>query len=1105
MLHILYGSSVSDKQERLYDEVIRLSEENPGKNYIYIVPEQASLIVQKALIDRHPKHALFNIDVLTFSRLMHRVFGDLNIQEKDMLSETGKRMLMRLTAEKKAGELRLLRRNIHKPGFADEMKSVVSEFAEYNVTPEMLLKKAEELQRYPLLQAKLYDIGILYGAFVEQLHEHYEMAEERLLKLRDVLPSWAAVGATVFIFDGFTGFTPLQYEVTRVMIRCASDVIANVTVGRDETLGEHAEKEDLFYMGNRMASLLKEQAITEGVDYDETKVTTEKMTGGAIRFIEKQLFNYPKKIYHEKTADVRLLKCRNRKEEVKAALSEVLATIRAGYAYREIAVIAGDPKGMREEIEARFSEAGVPFFIDAGADLENDPYIALIRNTLSVLENNYAYESVIAFLKNPIVTAFLETKFEQEASAYSVYERLCLAENFAFSRNLRGRSRWQSYDNVYVAAALEPIYELQDAWKNETAAARTDAFRTFLAVYDCGSFLRTAAAKEEAEEHFAEARSLLHSEEAVAALFDEICVILGDMPLSRDLFSDVLSEGLASLKTGLIPPTVDRLVIGDLMRTRLYGIKKLIVIGANDGVLPAAGDSGGLLTDLDREILSSNQLQLSETCREESFNAQFYLYLLLTLPSESVCMTYAAADTSGKPLLPAHVFTFLRSMFPSAYGEFDSVQSVCTRSEVEEELASRLRIYKENGQADDALRTLSVWYGMKPENAAGYGRMTAALNYRYREELLSDEVIRRMFNETMTGSVTRLERFAECAFKHFLTYGLGLKQRKEYEVGAVDYGILFHDSISVFFRKAEERGIDFGTMTEEERDSLITEAVSEVTAEYGEQVLSDTKRNAYIATRVERIAKRTVETLAAQWAEGQFTGTASEVKFLFDGFEGRIDRMDTADDGERTYVRIIDYKSSDRDLNFTKIYYGLQLQLLLYMEAAKDILKKRRPDREIVPAGVYYYRIDDPLVDGSPEDSDETVRAGILDKLKMKGITNADDTAAALVDREIGGRVVTGLKKGKDGAYTKGAKVAETADLNALSAYARDKAQDLKERIRSGKIPVKPYEYGKENGCAYCEYRGICGFNRAVPGYSAVRLTEKTLEDMTERGERRGI
>ncbi len=1119
-LQVVYGSSISGKTEQMYRWMIQEAAQHPQLRYCLIVPEQASLAAQGALVRLHPDHALTNIDVLTFNRLSYRVFQDLHEDERTILSETGKLMLLRLTAERHADRLPSLRRNLKREGFLNELKSVVSELAEYNVSPESLRTYAEALNDYPLLQAKLRDISVIYAEFMTLLHRDYEMAEERMKRLAGCLPGWEELPKTVFVLDGFTGFTPLQYEVLQGMLSGAKDVLLLADIGQGKDPEAEKDEDDLFYMSAHMIGQLRELAIGAGIPERVVRAAAAADVSPEIRCVESGLFVYPKQKYEEETERVRIIRAGSPAMEVRVVLSEILKGIRQGLRYREMAVISGTPARYREELEEQLTDAGVPFFFDERKELKVNPLVLLVSHLLSAPDANFSYEWVFDIIKNPILTACLGKRIPD------VTERIAEAENYVRALGIRGAGLWQQewtgryhhfpeqrlpFVNEVRVLITEILSDITETLGSAgPAGEKCEAITGFLEKISAEDTMQQLSDSFKEEHRYTLSREYAGAMNAVRDLLSQMQQILGGLALSSDLFRDVLSSGLSDLRLRMVPPTQDRLLIGDVRRSRISGIRRLFILGANDGRLPETEAAGGLLSDFDREILKEKRLILSPTAREESFFSRFYLYLLFTEPSESLFLTFAAMDTDGRALLPAAAVRELQDLFPKVpleKAEDGSLFYISTEDQGLRTLALGLRHAEEKrleGRQeglDGTSAALYSWFRQAGRDVA-LRQIEDGLYMRYREEHLTDETARRMFRETVNSSVSRLESYAGCAFSHFLRYGLTLNEKEEHEIDPAGIGSFLHASIDRFFRKLREDGKDWREITEEEKSRLVVTCVDEIAEEEQKGLLRDTARSRYLKNRLVRIMERTVSVLTDQWRAGSFEKTMTEQHFrmtvdpeLLD-IQGSIDRLDTFEKDGKVYARIIDYKSGSRQLDYTRIYYGLQLQLLIYMEAARAYLEEQQGVSEVVPAGTYYYHIDDPIV---PAEGGKSSEEEIRRELALKGPTNGAPEVLRITteDPEKMSMVVKSLELKKDGGFKNYANVLSSREFGELGSFVKNKALALSREMTEGHIPVRPYRLNMETGCSYCPYRSVCGYDDRIDGYKRERLKKKTLSDLT--------
>ena len=476
---------------------------------------------------------------------------------------------------------------------------------------------------------------------------------------------------------------------------------------------------------------------------------------------------------------------------------------------------------------------------------------------------------------------------------------------------------------------------------------------------------------------------------------------------------------------------------------------------------------------------------------------RFYLYLNMTKPRELLCLSFCQSDSQGKALGPAFLINNIRDMFPEM-----EVEQCSEEQEAMEllELPGISLDYLLRGLAGEDYRENPVfqelysWYIESPQYRTVVKKLVKAAFTQKPSDQIGKAVAGILYGEISPYSATRLERYAACAFAHFLQYGLKVTERAEYEFRAMDMGNVMHMALERFAVEVRKEGLDWAELTEEERNQLIDSCLDQVSADYGNTVLKSSARNEYMIERTRRILRRTVWALQEQLKHGDFRPEGFEV--IFGG--GRIDRVDIMEEAEknRVYVKVIDYKTGNTSFDLLALYHGLQLQLMIYLDGALQVEQKKYPDKEIVPAGVFYYNVKDPMIQEKIHADVESVSDQMLKKLKMNGLVQADDDVSLRIDNTLSSIPVS---VNKDGNFSRRSSVASRKQFDALGAYVRQKICDIRESILDGNAAVEPYELGKKNACTYCPYSTVCGFDRKIPGYEFHRLPSFSENDLWKK------
>ncbi len=1176
-LQFILGGAGSGKTRYLYETAIRESMEHPDTQYLVVVPEQFTMQTQKEIIRLHPRHGVMNIDILSFKRLAYRVFEDLGISLPVVLDDMGKSMVIRKVAGMKRSKLGLYGHHLEQSGFINQLKSQISELYQYGITPDMLSEVMREAGN-PLLKQKLEDLELIYSGFRQYIEEHYITAEEILDILCRELPKWEILRDSVILLDGFTGFTPVQYRLVELFLLHARKVLCSVTIDPRANAYQEGSIQHLFYMGKHTVCRLDCMAKRHGIAKEPDVICSRRpawrfVESPDLDFLEQNLYRYYGNVWDRPADHVVIYKSRGPAGEASYVCSRIEQLVQEeGLRYRDAAVITGDLASYGRELSHQFDEAGIPYFLDDKKSIMENPLVELIRAALETIRD-FSYESVFRYLKTGLVyeregnegvpeagdmpgpgnmpdsgnagrsenTAVFDGSREHTGL---MTDRL---ENYVRALGIRGWKRWESQWekpcrgseklnlkelNAYRQWILEPLRPLREAFKEEgaTIGSVTAALREYLErmglrgkLEDYSGFFRERG--NPGDENLAREYSQVY--DRVLELLGRLEGLLGAEKTDMKNYSQILDAGFGEIKVGVIPATIDQVMVGDITRSRLEDVKVLFFVGVNEGTVPQRKSGASLLTDRDRAVFKEFNMELAPTAREDGCIQKFYLYLMMAKPSRRLVLTYAGMSSEGKSQRPSSLIGEVQKLFPGIPVLDEGLVDwpVRTVRDGRERLIDGLRKLREEKEGEtakapegrdaeeNAFMELYRYFYCSDGHREKVKQLVDAAFYSYEERGIGRAAARALYGQSLQGSVTRLEQFASCAYAHFLKYGLELMERQEYELAAVDMGNLFHQSIDRCFAVMKERKQDWRGLTEEGRKQLVKECVARVTKEYGNTIMASSARNAYLAGRVERITDRTIWALAEQVKKGDFEPTGFEVSFsAIDNLKamrirlsedeelmlrGRIDRMDLCEDGEHVYVKIIDYKSGTTAFDLAALYYGLQLQLVVYMDAAVEMEERNHPDKEVVPAGIFYYHINDPLADRQEGMTVEEIEKQILRQLRMDGLVNSELDIISHLDRDIQKESDVIPVAIKDGYVQESrSSVASTRRFEDLRRFVNHKLREAGQDILKGNIDLKPYKQTARTACDYCPYHAVCGFDTKTAGYGYRRLAGLKPEDI---------
>lgn len=1120
-LQFILGNSGAGKSYTLYQDIIRESRENPEQKILVLVPEQFTMQTQKDLVTMHPDGGILNIDVLSFQRLAYRVFEETGTQVGKVLEETGKNLVIRKLAQEHQEELKILSGNLKKTGYINEIKSLISELTQYAVTEEELERFTESSEKRPGLYWKLRDLQVLYRAFHAYLADQYITAEELLEVLCQVAERSELIRESIIVLDGFTGFTPIQNKLMQKLMQYAKRVTVTVTIDSRENPYRLQGEHQLFALSKKTISTLMGLAREVGADIEETRIIKplgQSRFGreSALFALEQNLFRPHGRIFEGNQKQISLHLLRNPEDEVAWTAFQIRSLIgEHGFHYRDFAVITGNMETYGHCLERIFPEYGIPCFLDYKRSVLGNPFIEFLRALLEMTEQDFSYETVFRFLRSGL--------------SGMGREETDLLENYVLALGIRGRKKWENrFIRTYKALTEEELFRI-DGIREQFARtvipfadvmkkSSTDVFTRTAALYRLIDKLEIQKKLAAFEERFQKDGNQVLAKEyhqiypIVMDLLDKLVDLLGDQKLSAREYREILEAGFAEARVGVIPPGVDQVVAGDMERTRLKDVKVLFFLGVNEGNVPKNTSRFGLLSDMEREQLKAQGMDLAPTAREQGYIQRFYLYLNLTKPSDRLYVCCSLLDGGGKALRPSYLMNVLKGMFPDmefVKEEDWKKEALATPREGLRLLIEGLRSYRA-GEENERFYELYRWYAAKEQYEEKLSVLLEAAFSRHTDSRLGRAVAHALYGTILENSVTRLERYAACAYAHFLMYGLRLSERALYEFAPVDMGNIFHKTLELFSKRLEDSSYTWRDIPEEVQGAWVDECMDLVTADYGNTILESTARNAYAVERMKRMMKRTVWALGRQIEKGLFTPRNYEISFSgvsdLDAvnialspeerlrLQGRIDRMDICEEEKSVYVKVIDYKSGNTSFQLVSLYHGLQLQLVVYLNAAMELAAKEHPDKEIHPAGIFYYQIEDPMLEQETGEQAENLNERVMEKLKLSGLVNADPEVVKKLDRDMPGKSsVLPLAYNKDGSLRAGSSVAAERQFRDLSSFVNRKIQKIGSEILEGRLDVNPYELKGKTACDYCAYRGVCGLDPKDEGYGMRRL--RAFED----------
>lgn len=1141
-LKFVLGRGGIGKTSFMLNEIKKRVQDNETSPVILLVPEQYSFEMEKnmsKLFQGEEKDKYLRSRVLSFKTMSSIVFSKVGGLTDVNINSSGKAMIIYKSIDKISNELKVYGRSSTQSGFVGSITDMISELKQYNVSPEILENIAGEIDN-ETLRYKLMDIAKIYGEFEKNLHENYVDSQDMLTSLSAKLQQCDYFKDAYIYIDEFTGFTPNQYGVLRQLLKQAKDVYISLTI--DSLTQFTYSKNDAFSRTKYTYEKLYKIAAEEGVKiYPNINLNAEDVKrfkgNEELQHLEAFYHAYPYRRYEKKTEHIKIKEFNNLYDEVEQVAKDIVHLVRdKKVRYKDITVATRDLNRYDFLVKSIFKEYEIPNFIDEKREAKSNPIIVLILSALEMKNRRYSYETMFRYLKSGLIGVSEED--------------ISLLENYVLQNGIRGKKwfeeRWDYRVNPnYLAEesefdleqkerinatrdkVLEPIIKLQDKLKRTNKTVRDICTYVYEFLLD----INIEETLEKLINNFNEKGDLEIAKEysqvwqIVVDILDQMVELMGDEKISLDKYMKVISLGFDEYELGLVPPSMDQVLVSSIDRMKNSNTKYLFLIGTNDGIFPLISKESGLLTDKDRDTLDKRGVQVDIDSKTKTYEEQFLVYKALTYTSENLILTYPISDHEGKTLRPSIIISRLKKIFPNIniksylLRDLDNstdlaLDNITVKAPTFNELINAVKDFEIRGVINEVYLDLYRYFLNSEEYKNKLEKVVSGLSYTNQVEKVESDKIKKLY-ENKNLSISKLERYAQCPFSYFIQYGLKAQERKEYSFTAPDLGSFIHNILDIFSKSLNKDKLNWHEIDEDYIRSRVSLIVDEMVNKIPGFILNSSERYKYLAYRLKKMLVSAINIISIQIKQGNFEPVDYEVSFkkngkyppikivLNDGEEitlvGQIDRIDELDKDDSKYIRIIDYKSGDKSINLTEVYYGLQLQLLVYLDAI--IESDRHKKSNLKPAAILYNRIDNPIIRSNEDQKDAVINEEILKKLRMNGLVLKDVDIIGEMDMSLKeGERKTSLvipanldKNGNIGRYTKGVTEPE---FDILRDYVKHEVKELCERMVGGDIGIVPCKNKNGTSCDFCTYISICQFDVSIKGNTYTVLNDKSDEEV---------
>lgn len=1104
-LKYILGAAGTGKTTEALNEMIKYENTHNDSNIIYIVPEQFSLQAEKDILSLANTNGTTVIKVLSFKRLAFNIFSETGVKKVKLLDDISKFMLIRKIIFKLKDKLEFFQKTKITKGFINKVAKSITEFYQYDINPNEISQAIKYVNNNESLILKTQDLTLIYNEYIQYISNNYISIDGTLDVLADKISESALLhNATVWI-DGFNGFTNQEYKVIKELMKKTLDVTITLTTNSPDIYYTNIIETDLFYETKYTLNKLTGIAKSSYIDiYNPIFLKENKRhkNNNELKYLQENIFSTNFKPFINTPKSIKIQPLLNIYEEVSYVGYKINVLIKEnGYHYSDISVLTPNVALYESIITSTFKKHNIPYFIDATNDILSHPLFELIRATLDIVIQNWSYESVFRFLKTGMLNISLHEIdiLENYALAYGIkgYKWKLKEWNYGFNNNYENFNKEELHQiKEKVINIIRPFEE--GLTNNAKLTVREISIKLFDMLYSINITQTIERLINDATEQKNNTLVRRHSQVwgKICNIFDNMVAIIGDEEVTIAEFSAILEAGMLTTNMGIIPPTQDQVIIGDISRSRLPKIKVLFVVGTNDGIFPTTIVEESLFTDHERLLIDSLGIELGPTSLRRAFNENFLIYTSLLKTEKLLILTYSLGALDGKAMLPAYIINHIKELFINfKLDNFEEVQFY-KFGPILNKLSIALKTYYEKGEISETYLAFYKWFKKhKPETIEKIENM--AFNNNKIEKLNSNS-IKKLYGKEINTSVSKLEQYVRCPFSFFVSYNLKAKERKIYQILTVDLGEIFHDILHIFTELIMKDNINFEDLTIEDISYYVDICIKDVINNLDKDVFISNNRSKHILERIKKISTKSIWALCEHIKMGKFKIFGSEVSFGGNSpltgiiveinknrkfvFTGRVDRIDVMDLNGNKYVKIIDYKSGNKKFDITDIYYGMQLQLLLYLDNiiknGKKYFNMKDIDGKLLPGGVFYFKIDNPILNIDSKTIKKDLDKEFLKSFKMSGLILKDELLVKGMDKDIkGGSLVVPISLNKDGTYNKLSSLADKETFDKTIDFTINKVKEIGESLTKGVIYPMPYRKGNINACMYCNYKPICNFD----------------------------
>lgn len=1135
------GRAGTGKSYKMLEEIRQEMKERPlGDPIVLIAPTQNTFQLEQAFVNDPELNGSLRTEVLHFERLSYRVFQEVGGLMEQQLTKTGTEMMIYDIIQQHQSELKLYRSQVKYYGFSEKLYEQIQDFKKYSVSPEQLETYISENTLQTRTRHKLEDIALIYKHLEDRISGEFVSTEDCLNRFITLMDQSERLKRTEIYIDGFHNFSTLEYQIIKGLVKHAKKVTVLLTTDGDKDPFSLFRKpsESLTHLediANELNIPLNIQRFTQQHRFQNEDLAHLEHHFNALQFEPKNVAD-----------NVEILEASIMREEINEIARSILKETREeGLRFQDIAILYRD-ESYAYLLESILPQFDIPFNIDIKPSMTHHPIMEMIRSLIEVIQTNWNFEPIMRLLKTNVLTK------QYKDSSYLID----ILENFVLERGIYGK-RWMddSYFQVEQFRKMglkrqpltdseretfERVIQLksyvmdkillfeQRLSQANTALEFATAFYEAMEAFDLPSDLMTERDQFDANEEHRKAEEIDQLWNGLIQTLDDLVTVFGDNTLTQSRFLELLDVGLDQLEFVMIPQTIDQVSIGTMDLAKVDNKAHVYMVGVNDGTMPQTVASSSLITDDEKKYFQAqSNLELSPTADILQMDEAFVCYIAMTRSRAKITFSYALMGASGDQKERSPFIDQIMALYHNLeVTNIHHMHQAQPLTLMEHPHQTKIALFESlKAWLDDEIVAdtwLDTYQVMRDDERLndGLAYLVSALTFDNETVQLNQQQAKALYGKQINASVSRFEGYQACPFKHFTSHGLRLNERTKYKLENFDLGDIFHQVLKLISEKING---DFKNLNLTQISKLTHDALTEILPEVQFNLLNSTAYYRYLSQRIGAIVETTLTALKYQGSYSEFKPQRFEASFRKNprnpedlqampliteqgipiNIRGQIDRIDTYNHDNESFVNIIDYKSSKYSgtLDLTKVYYGMQMQMMTYMDIVLQNKQRLGLNPLTQPGGLLYFHVHEPRLQLAWNELDEDKRnEKFINSFKLSGLVNNDTSVIEAFDNRMEPNYssdIIPVAMKKDGGYRSGSKVADSDTIYKLIKHNKANFVKTATDIMDGHTEVAPLKYNQTLPCDFCNYKSVCHVDGMIDS-KRYRTVDETINPLEE-------